>query len=422
MLPLVNKNISTFALLFVLVVLLGGCAGKVPGLQVKDQVQPVVSDRELSEQELLNVSIRVFDPGQLPSESDASRGLSPEIREAEARFIPVHLKYTMQRSGYWGAVRVVPDNDLGSEVLITGRIDYSDGESIAITVQARDSRGVLWFNRQYSETARKEEHHGTEPEKKDTFQDLFTTISNDLIAARNKLQSQEIETIHRTALLQFASGMAPDVFSQYLQKNADGSVTIVRLPAVDDPMLERVRSIQVRDAMLVDAINGYYDVYYRDLWQPYADWRRFRRDEVTTMRELERQALTRQILGVAAIVGAIAISATGDSEVLQHTSSLRDVMILGGGAAVYSGYQKGQETAMNKEVIEELGTSFQAEAEPLVIAVKGESLRLTGSAEEQYARWRAILREIYARETGLIEPEALPADLSPSSETLAPVQ
>jgi hypothetical protein len=60
---------------------------------------------------------------------------------------------------------------------------------------------------------------------------------------------------------------------------------------------------------------------------------------------------------------------------------------------------------MNKEVIEELGTSFSSEAEPLVIEVDGETLRLSGTAEQQYARWREILRKIHARETGLL-PEA----------------
>ena len=60
---------------------------------------------------------------------------------------------------------------------------------------------------------------------------------------------------------------------------------------------------------------------------------------------------------------------------------------------------------MNKEVIEELGSSFSSEAEPLVIEVDGETLRLSGTAEQQYTRWREILRKIYARESGLL-PEA----------------
>ncbi len=388
------------------VFLVGGCA-RVPGNQVPDGVAPLVMDRELDSAELLDVSLKVLDPGTLPEDPDERRGLSPEIREAEARFFPIHLKYTMQGTGYWGTVRVVPDDDNGTDLLVRGRIDYSDGESCAVTIEAIDARNRLWFRKSYAETARPSEREWTEPEQKDIFQDLFNTIANDLAAFRSRLSPAEVAEIRQVAELRYAAAMAPDAFSGYLGQEPSGRIFIRRLPARDDPMLERVRKLRVRDDMLVDAINGFYDNYYQDLWEPYNDWRKFRGEEVSAMRELERQALTRQILGIAAIVGAIAISAAGDNEVLARTGSLRDVMVMGGAAAVYSGYQKRQEGEINKEAIEELGVSFQAEAEPLVVEVEGETIRLTGSAEQQYARWRQLLRTIYARETGLL-PEAEP--------------
>ncbi|MEA3241203.1 MAG: hypothetical protein U9P37_06500 [Pseudomonadota bacterium] len=385
---------------------LGGCAGmsgwRIPGRQVPDQVALTTAERELTDPELLNVSIKVFDPGKLPDNENGRRGLSPEIRAAEARFIPIHLKYTMQRSGYWGLVRVVPDDDNGTEVLVRGRIEYSDGKSAAIDIEVIDARNVVWFHKIYAETTEHRENEQTEPGKQDIFQDLFNTIANDIIQYRNRLSPAEIEEIKQAAELRYARAMAPDAFAGYLTKDPDGTISILRLPSKDDPMLERVRAIQVRDDMLVDMINGYYEAYYLDLWEPYNNWRKFRSKEVEVMEKLERQALTRQVLGVAAIVGAIALSATGNSETRAQTSSLRDVMIIGGAAGIYSGYQKRQETAINKEVIEELGTSFSSEAKPLVIEVEGETVRLTGSAEQQYTRWRELLRQIYARETGLI--------------------
>ena len=45
----------------------------------------------------------------------------------------------------------------------------------------------------------------------------------------------------------------------------------------------------------------------------------------------------------------------------------------------------------------------------LTIEVEGQTVRLTGSAEQQYAKWRSMLKQIYAQETGLIgEFETLP--------------
>ncbi len=388
---------------FLVAGLLQGCGPAVPGTQVPHRVAPFMAGHELPESELLNVSIVVFDPGRLPEDPGRRRGLSPEIREAEARFVPVHLKYTMQRTGFWGAVRVVPNEDNGSEVLVRGKIEYSDGESTALTVEAVDSRNVLWFRKTYAQTTKPDEHVAIEPEKSDTFQDLFNTVANDLAIHRSRLHPSEIEEIRRIAELRFAAEMVPDVYSRYLAPDRQGRFSITHLPAADDPMMERVRSIRTRDEMLVDAINGYYETYYRDLWLPYANWRKFRTDEVAVMRRLEREALGRQVLGVAAIVGAIALGASGDSDTRLRTGTLQDVMLAGGAYSIYSGVQKNKETAINKEVIEELGNSFTSEAEPLVMEVEGETVRLTGSAEQQYERWRTLLKELYARESGLTE-------------------
>ena len=400
------RFLTCISLLFFALAVLGGCA-TVPGKQVDDQVAPLMAPQEFADHELLNVSIKVFDPGELPESIDERHGLTPEIREAEARFVPIHLKYTMQRTGYWGTVRIVPDDDNGAEILVRGKIEFSDGESLVLTVEALDSRNVLWFRKTYAETALLNEHLGTEPEKEDTFQDLFNNIANDLAEYRNRLNPGEILEIQRVAELRYGQEMAPDVYGQYLSYDENNRLHIVHLPAAGDPMMERVRSVRSRDDMLIDAINGYYEAYYLDLWEPYANWRKFRSEEVATMREIERDALRRKIIGVAAIVGAIAIGSNSDNS-SAATDTLQQVMVVGGAYSIYTGFQKSQDVVINKEVIEELGVSFSSEAEPLVVEVEGETFRLTGTAEEQYAKWREILKQIYARETGLISDEALP--------------
>jgi hypothetical protein len=394
------------SLLLFALVLLGGCA-TVPGKQVDDQVAPLMAPQEFDDHELLNVSIKVFDPGELPENVDERHGLSLEIREAEARFIPIHLKYSMQRTGYWGAVRIVPDDDNGAEVLVRGKIEFSDGESLVLTVEALDSRNVLWFRKTYAETALLNEHLATEPEKEDTFQDLFNNIANDLAEYRNRLNHGDILEIQRVAELRYGQEMAPDVYGQYLSYDENNRLHIVHLPAAGDPMMERVRSIRSRDDMLIDAINGYYEAYYLDLWEPYANWRKFRSEEIATMREIERDALRRKVIGVAAIIGAIAIGTSSDND-SAASQTLQQVMVAGGAYSIYTGFQRSQDVVINKEVIEELGVSFSSEAEPLVVEVEGETFRLTGTAEEQYAKWREILKQIYARETGLISDEAMP--------------
>jgi hypothetical protein len=411
-----------YTLLFVLVVsLLSGCAS-IPKNQVPEQVAPFLPGRELGDAELLNVSIQVFDPGDLPQKPKERQGLSEEIRIAEARFAPIHLKHTLQRTGYWGAVRVVPDTDISGEVLVNGRIEMSDGESAVLNIEVMDARNVVWFRKVYAETARPEEHNGVEPEKEDAFQDLFNSIANDLASYRNALSLAEINEIRQVAALKYAQFMAPDSFDGYLAITPEGRLFVQRLPAANDPMLDRIANIKTRDEMLVDTVNDYYDIYYHDLWQPYANWRKFRQEEVSALRKIEREALTKQILGITAIVGAIALGATTDYETAVRTQPLQEVLIAGGAYSVYSGFQTSQEGRINKDAIEELGMSFTAEAEPLVIQVEGQTVRLTGSAEQQYTKWRNMLKQIYAQETGFYpdlgtqqssQPPTDPADTKP---------
>jgi hypothetical protein len=132
------------------------------------------------------------------------------------------------------------------------------------------------------------------------------------------------------------------------------------------------------------------------------------------MRKIKDEAFTRQVMGFAAIAGSIALGAIGGYEAARILAPVRGIMAAGGAAAVYSGYQKRQEAAMNMEVIKELGESFASDARPLVVEVNGETVRLTGTAKEQYAEWRSLLKKIYREETGF--DQDLPVIVGPDPD------
>ncbi len=385
-----------------LTLFLSGCAGLHQNTaNIEKDVHPATAAQELPDQQLLDVAIKVFDPGTLPEDQEERSGLSEEIRMAEADFIPVHLKYTLQRSGFWGAVWVVPDDTEDADLMIRGSIRWSDGEKLVIHVRAVDSRNVTWLDRTYSETCLPHEQKDVEPGKKDAFQDLYNAILNDLVAFRNGLRPEEIAAIRTMTLLRYASSISPEPFNRYIMKDGDGRFAITRLPARNDPMMQRVNAIRARDELLMDTLTGLYDNYYLQLWEPYQNWRRFRAEELRTMHQIEHDAFVRQAMGFAAILGAVALGAISDQDVQRTIDPIRGIMAAGGTAAIYSGMQMRKETKMNKEVIEELGESFASESKPLVLEVNGETVRLTGTAKEQFARWRQMLRQIYRSETGL---------------------
>lgn len=358
---------------------------------------------EIPEAQLLDVWIEVFDPGALPADEKNAAGLTMDIREAEGRYMAVHLRGTMERSGYWGAVRVVPRGTEGAEVLVRGTILASDGEVTALEIVAVDASGRQWFRNRYQTSVPPERYSGSGAANGEAFQSIYNAIANDLAQYRNALRADELTQVRRVAELRFAADLAPDAFAGHVAKDAEGRFRALRLPAQSDPMYQRIRAIRERDFMLVDTINGHFDNFYREMAGPYTQWRKARAEESAAARKIERGATTRKVLGLAAIAGAVALEFLTDGEARSSTSTLRNVMVVGGAYAAKTGFDMDSEAVIHRDAIEELGESFSAEARPLSVEVEGQTHELTGSAEAQYAKWRALLRRVYASETGLLD-------------------
>jgi hypothetical protein len=82
------------------------------------------------------------------------------------------------------------------------------------------------------------------------------------------------------------------------------------------------------------------------------------------------------------------------------------VLILGGIAAVQSGFEDGKEKGIHKAALTELADSFEGEVTPLLVDVDGKVVQLSGSAEAQFTKWRQLLQEIAATDA------PLPADIN----------
>jgi len=393
-----NMAIKTFKLLMLMAVLsmLSACASTVSSQKNGDP--PVILSKvseELPEAQLMDVWIELFDPGELPTREKDALGLSKEIREAEARYIPIHLRGVIEKTGYWGAVRVVPYDTEGAEVLLRGLIVSSDGSELVLKVSAEDASGRVWFRKTYKGEV-EPGMYDVLLENVDSFQAVYRLIANDLAKFRNTLTDQERIAIRQYAEVRFAADMAPVAFAGHLQRNDKGSYQLNHLPAENDPAFQRVQIVRERDFMLIDTLNGQFDNYYLEMSIPYTEWRKARSLEAESLREIKKKANTRKVLGALAILGAIALEATGSSN-----GTLRDVMVLGGAVAIKQGMDINAQSPIHQAAIEELGESFSSEAQPMVVEVDGEVHKLTGSAEVQYQQWRALMREIYASETGL---------------------
>ncbi len=392
-------TLRSLLIIYIVSVLTAGCSSFGPKRDADGRVPLNKPVTEVAEDQLLDAWIELFDPGELPEDEDEALGLSMDIRDAEARYMPEQLRATMESTGYWGAVRVVPKGTEGGELLVRGTIIASDGAQLKLEITALDATGKQWFNRDYKESVEVEAYQHRNAGKGEVFQSLYNAIANDLAEFRRSLTTRDIATIRRVAELRFAADLAPDSFADDLAIDSKGRYTIVHLPAEADPMFHRVLAIRDRDFLLIDTLNGHFDNFSREMQRPYNEWRKARVEEAEALRKIENDALKRKLLGVAAIIGAIVIESANNGG--SATSSvLRDTLILGGAYAIKSGFDKDSETDIHRDAIIELDESFSSEARPLVVEVEGETHELTGSAEVQYAQWRALLKRIYASETG----------------------
>jgi hypothetical protein len=358
---------------------------------------------EIPEDQLLDVGIQVFESEKITEKQAKEEHTSPEVRKAERHFIPYHLKNTLQQSSYWGAVRVLPGVTESIDVLVKGKILESNGENLALQITVVDATGSSWFSKKYKSQATSEFYSGNLMGEKDAYQDIYNAIANDLAEYFKKLLPEKIKTIRTVSKLKFAEHFAPSAFSGYLAKDEDKIITVNRLPADEDPILIRLLKIRERENMYIDTLNAYYGEYYSEMWSSYENWRKLNYQEIKAIKKIKRDATIRKIVGGLLIAGAIALSA-GD---VDNTGAVQATMVLVGGQVIVQGFNITKEAEIHSAAIKELSESFGSEMRPVVMEFEGQRYELTGSAEEQFKRWRELLEQIYLLETGF-DPDVSP--------------
>ncbi len=344
--------------------------------QETDSPEPVgsvslVTESASDEDRQLDVGLVILDPGIPADASTYSRsGIFPEIRKAEARYIPVLLRQVLQEANAWGVVRVFPETPAGIELLVTGRILASDGQRLALAFTARDSTGRVWLQRSYLDEAA-DADYPVQPGS-DPYADLYRRVANDLLAVRRSLDARELHAIREVALLRYAANLAPEAFDGYLEQGEDGRFRLLRLPATDDPMLQRVETIRNQEHLFIDTVDEQYVDLYEQMAETYNLWRQFGREQAIYSQEYQQRALDSDRRGQR-----------GSFVALEQ---------------VYTNY-KG--VKIQQQELDELATGFNNEVTPTVMEVSGRVFRLNGSLDGQYREWRDILRRIFALESGL---------------------
>jgi hypothetical protein len=324
--------------------------------------------------QMLDIGIQVFDTRTAPETINLpGAAIFAEIRNTETHYLPVALRHVLSESNQWGVIRVLPQADPSVDLQISGQILHSDGSRLVLHIEAVDSAGRKWIDKTYADIARTADYPDIVPslrdnpalfDAQDPFADLYAAIANDLLSVRESLGDQELHRIRDVAQLHYASDLSPEAFSTYLISDADGLLSLNRLPAHNDPMLSHVEDIRARHHVFIDTIDEYYEALYQDVRPLYTIWRQYSFEQVVEEQESLQRGFNNQ-------------RGTGSFE------------------SISQNYNRYKWSKIFEQEFVALASGFVSETAPAVLELSRNVSGLTGPVEEQYAQWRVYLRGLF---------------------------
>jgi len=365
----------------------------------------------IEEKHILDVGVVLFDPGAV--DLDSAETDYSSVRQSEAVWFTSQLKQTLDKSNAWGLVRALPRENLGLDVYVNGTLIESNGEVIRLLITARDSTGRIWFSKEYDQRASAYAYNPEVNLPGDPFQATFNEIANDMFNFRANLSGPELLNIRSVSKVLFARDFVPDAFNAFVSVDEVGQLSLTRVPADSDPMMQRVERIRSRNDLFLDVIQDYYRSFNNKMNAPYQEWRKLSYKEVLYARQLKEQGRKEKIAGLVAIAGGIAAATSSNSRTGRVAGQ---VGILAGARVFANSFLKTEEALGHSSTLRELGASLESELEPSIVDLQDRSVTLSGTVDDQYQEWRRILGEMFRLEEGDITQSNNEANLNIESK------
>jgi hypothetical protein len=306
----------------------------------------------------LDIAVELFDPGI----SDEDGSPLAAVRRMESQLLAGELRETLARSNQWGVVRLVPAASSLTPVSIRAAIVVSDGRDLVLDVAVKDAMGTLWF--EYTVAYRQQ------PSGDDGLENIFNALANRLLSVWQGKDHDERYTLLQGADIAYAETLAPEAFLGMIQRS-DAGWQVMRLPAIDDPMLARIERIRNQEHLFCDTIDEQYVDMADRVAPTYRLWRAAALEQTEWLERYQRRAAART-------------GSAGDSEFTRMQ-------------AEYAAYRSFR---IQEQALFDLAEAFDGEARPTVIRTQDQVFRLEGTLDAQYDTWRGLLRDIYLIENG----------------------
>jgi len=365
------------------------------------KVGPQVGDSKTSNQIIgnqngkLSIVVPIIDPN-LPEDSDTyeKKGIWPELRVAEANRFSVKLKQALETTQAFDSVRVYPDASATAELYVFGKIIDSNGEDIALQVEVVDLAGKQRMP-ELTYKYRVKEYSLTDPRKANTdlYAPVFDRIAMDIAKKVKHIRKRDVAKLDVLDKVRFGESLNSDYFSKYLKRTRSGKVRLLSAPSNNDPMMQNLDAIRVRDQMFTDELQRDYSLYVSKMDEHYLVWQKQAFKFSKEARIARQKATNNMILGVLLVAAGGVASA---SDALSSIESIAATLaILSGGSKIFESLGNSKAAKEHKEGLDELGQSLNIELADKNIALEGRQVELKGDAEEQAATWRQVLKEYY---------------------------
>lgn len=344
----------------------------------------------------LDVIVPVFDPGlSEKAEMYAEPGVWPELRRAEANRFAHKLKLALEETGAFGAVRVTPDATAAGDLYVLGAIEESNGQSVAIDLEVRDSSNARWFGRSFEHTVVQGFYKNIRNKGTDAYDPVFARAAAYVVEQLDRQPDADLERLKLLTDLRFGASLTEEAFTNHIEREADRYV-LTSYPSAADPMLRRTKDVRVRDQMFVDDLQDHYRAFNDKMDESYRVWQEHSLIEVEAQRKAKRKALLQGLAGAALVGLGIAALSTMPSSTAATTAGLAGGVV--GAIMIGKGFQTSKEAKVHRDALNELGESIDVELAPQVVEFDEQTEKLTGDAKEQFGQWRAFLKKIYEQE------------------------
>lgn len=350
----------------------------------------------------LDIIIPVFDAG-LPDDPATykEKGIWPELRRAEATRFAYKLKLAIEKTGMFGAVRVMPNQTATGDLYVIGKINESNGLNVDIDVNVHDIAGKKWFHKSFDHEVAEDFYDNARNKGKDPYGPVFKQVADKLVEELDDTSSKKLAEIQSITDLRFAANFSEDAFSQYL-KVRGSKVSLKGYPSDDDVMLKRVKALRIRDQLFTDRMQPHYEQFNKKMADSYALWQKQSASEVQAAKTARNATIGKAAAGVGLIALSVLSAIAGSQSnsyggtVAGTTGSIAAGSI--GVGMLGESVKMNQESKFHKDALNELGQSIDGEMAPQVIKFEEKTAELTGNAQEQFAQWRAFLKRMYEQQ------------------------